>query len=154
MTETEIRARVAEAIAAQAGREGPLLPMLHAIQEAVGHVPDEAVPMLADAMQTTTAEIHGVISFYHDFKRAPQGRHRLRLCRAESCQAVGAAALHDEVRERIGLDWGETTPDGRLTLEAVYCLGLCACGPAAMLDDRPLGRVDAEGLAAAVAEVR
>ncbi|AXC50165.1 formate dehydrogenase subunit gamma [Paracoccus suum] len=145
---------VAEVIAAHSGQDGPLLPMLHDIQSALGHVPEIAVPMLADALRTTTAEIYGVLTFYHDFKRAPQGRHVLRLCRAESCQAMGAAANNDAIMQALNLGWHDTTPDGALTLEPVYCLGLCACSPSAMLDERPMGRVRPETIAAAVAGLR
>lgn len=154
MTDPEIEAAVRDAIAAHRHREGPLLPILHEIQKDAGYIPDGAIPLLADAMQTTAAEIHGTISFYHDFKRAPQGRHVLRLCRAESCQSMGSEALHDEVQRRLGISWGETTPDGQVTLEAVYCLGLCACSPSAMIDERPMGRVDVDRVLAAVAEAR
>ena len=154
MTDPDIEATVLDAIAAHRHREGPLLPILHEIQKEAGYIPEQAIPLLADAMQTTAAEIHGTISFYHDFKRAPQGRHTLRLCRAESCQSMGSDALHDEVQRRLGISWGETTPDGRVTLEAVYCLGLCACSPSAMMDERPMGRVDVERVLAAVAGAR
>lgn len=154
MTDPEIEAAVRDAIAAHRHREGPLLPILHEIQKDAGYIPDGAIPLLADALQTTAAEIHGTISFYHDFKRAPQGRHVLRLCRAESCQSMGSEALHDEVQRRLGISWGETTPDGQVTLEAVYCLGLCACSPSAMIDERPMGRVDVDRVLAAVAEAR
>lgn len=154
MTDSEIEAAVRDVVTAHREREAPLMPMLHAIQEEIGYIPDRAVPILADAMQTTAAEIYGTISFYHDFKRAPQGRHVLRLCRAEACQSMGSAALHDEIQQRLGISWGETTPDGKVTLEAVYCLGLCACSPSAMMDQRPMGRVDVDRVLAAVAEAR
>ncbi|MFX7705194.1 NAD(P)H-dependent oxidoreductase subunit E, partial [Acinetobacter baumannii] len=91
-----------------------------------GHVPEAAVPLLASALNLSRAEVHGVVTFYHDFRREPAGRHVLKLCRAEACQAVGADALHERLLKRLGLDWGATTPDGRLTVEATYCLGLCA----------------------------
>lgn len=154
LDEAGISERVAEVIARHEGQDGPLLPMLHDIQEAVGYVPDAAIPMLAAALQWTVAEVYGVVTFYHDFKRAPQGRHVLKLCRAESCQSMGAAANNDAILSRLGLGWGDTTPDGRLTVEAVYCLGLCACSPAAMLDGRPMGRVRPEGITAAVEGLR
>lgn len=154
LDEATIRERVAEVIAAHEGQEGPLLPMLHDIQHALGFVPDAAVPQLAEALRTTAAEVHGVLTFYHDFKRAPQGRHVLKLCRAESCQAMGAAEANQAILDRLGLDWGGTTADGRLTVEPVYCLGLCACSPAAMLDDQVLGRTSPEGVVAAVEGLR
>lgn len=133
-------------IDAETHREGPLLPILHAIQAAYDHVPDEALPLIASSLNLTTAEVHGVMSFYHDFRKAPAGRHVLRICRAEACQSMGANALSQAVLDQLGLDWGGTTPDGRVTVEPVYCLGLCACAPAAMIDGRLIGRADAARL--------
>ncbi len=132
--------------------EGPLLPMLHGIQEAYGCVPDDARPLIADALNITEAELHGVISFYHDFRREPAGHHVLKICRAEACQAVGANALSDKVLSMLGLDWHGTSADGRITVEPVYCLGLCACGPAAMVDGQVRGRVTAEALVQELAQ--
>ena len=123
--------------------EGPLLPILHAIQSAHGHVPQMAVPLIAEALNITRAEVHGVMSFYHDFREIPAGRHVVRICRAEACQAVGGAALAEDTLARLGVEWHGTTANGAVTIEPVYCLGLCACGPAAMVDDRVVGRVDA-----------
>lgn len=143
--------RIAEILEAHQGLEGPLLPILHAIQEAFGHVPDSAVPQIAKALMLSKAEVHGVISFYHDFREKPAGRHVLKLCRAEACQTVGADAVADRIKRALGIDWHETTPDGRVTLEPVFCLGLCACGPAAMVDGRLVGRCD-EGVLAEVAK--
>ena len=130
------------------GDEGPLLPILHDVQAEWGLIPEAAQPVIAAALGMSRAEIHGVVSFYHDFREAPAGRHVLRLCRAEACQSVGADALAAQVRAALGLDWHETTADGRLTLEPVFCLGLCACGPSAQLDDRLVGRASAEKLVA------
>lgn len=143
--------RIAEILQAHQGLEGPLLPILHAIQEAFGYIPEAAVPQIARALMLTKAEVHGVISFYHDFRDKPAGRHVLKLCRAEACQTMGADAVADRIRRALGIDWNETTADGRVTLEPVFCLGLCACGPAAMVDGRPVGRVD-EGVLAEVAK--
>lgn len=140
-------------IDAELHREGPLLPILHAIQHRYGHVPEMAVPVIAGALNLTAAEVHGVMSFYHDFRKAPAGRHVVKICRAEACQSVGANALSEAVLEKLGIGWGGTTPDGALTVEAVYCLGMCACGPAAMVDGRVLGRVDGARLDAFLAEV-
>lgn len=139
--------RIAEILEAHQGLEGPLLPILHAIQEAFGYVPDSAVPQIAKALMLSKAEVHGVISFYHDFRSAPAGRHVLKLCRAEACQTVGGDAVADRIKAALGIDWHETTPDGRVTLEPVFCLGLCACGPAAMVDGRLVGRCDESVLA-------
>lgn len=143
--------RIAEILEAHQGLEGPLLPILHAIQAAFGFVPDTAVPQIAAALMLSKAEVHGVISFYHDFRSAPAGRHVLKLCRAEACQAMGADRVAGAVKAALGIDWHETTPDGRVTLEPVFCLGLCACGPAAMVDGRLVGRCD-EGIVAEVAQ--
>ncbi len=140
-----------EIVAAHAGREGPLLPILHDIQHRFGHVPQAAVPVIAGALNLSGAEVTGVISFYHDFRKAPAGRHVLKLCRAEACQSMGSEAVAARVLSLLGLDALGTTADGRVTVEPVYCLGLCACAPAAMLDGRVIGRVDAakaEGLVA------
>ena len=124
------------------GLEGPLLPMLHAIQGEWGHVPQAAVPVLADLLNLGVAEVHGVVSFYHDFRKEPAGRHMLKICRAEACQSVGGNAMAQRMLDRLGVDWHGTTRDGAVTVEPVYCLGMCACGPAVMLDDRVIGRVD------------
>lgn len=139
---------IREVVAPLAELEGPLLPMLHAIQEVWGHVPQAAVPLLADLLNLGRAEVHGVISFYHDFRDHPAGRRVLKICRAEACQAVGGAAVAQSVLDRLGLDWHGTTPDGAVSVEPVYCLGLCACGPAAMLDGRVIGRIDADRIEA------
>ena len=143
--------RIAEILEAHQGLEGPLLPILHAIQVAFGHVPDTAIPQIAKALQMTKAEVHGVVSFYHDFRSAPAGKHVLKLCRAEACQTMGADAVADRIKRALGIDWHETTADGRVTLEPVFCLGLCACGPAAMVDGRLVGRCD-ESIVAEVAK--
>lgn len=146
--------RAAQIIAAGAREEGALLPILHALQESFGHVPDAAIPMVAEALNLTRAEVHGVVGFYRDFRRDPPGRHVLKLCRAEACQSRGADALGEEARAALGIGWGETSADRRLTLEAVYCLGLCATAPAALLDGQPIGRLDRERLAALLAGAR
>jgi len=125
---------------------GGLLPILHAIQDELGFVPPAAVPLIAKALNLSRADVHGVISFYHHFRGVAPGRHVLRLCRAEACQAVGARALEKHVFKRAGVGFHETTPDGALTLEPVYCLGNCACAPSLLLDDEIHGRVDIERL--------
>ncbi|MEY8828211.1 formate dehydrogenase subunit gamma [Sedimentitalea sp. XS_ASV28] len=137
---------------AHAGREGPLLPLLHDIQDRFGHIPETAHEIICDALNISRAELHGVISFYHDFRQAPAGRHVLKVCRAESCQSVGANAVAEAVLARLGLEWHGTTNNGAVTIEPVYCLGLCACAPAAMMDDRVIGRVDAAKLDRILAE--
>lgn len=144
----DARAQLDAIIARHAGREGPLLPILHDVQAAFGMIPEAAQPVIGNALGLSRAEVYGVVSFYHDFRQAPAGRHVLRLCRAEACQSVGADALADQVRAALGLDWHETSTDGRLTLEPVFCLGLCACGPAVQMDDRLVGRATAERVVA------
>ncbi len=146
--------RAVEIIARHADREGPLLPVLHDLLEAFGHVPDAAVPIVAGALNRSRAEVHGVVTFYHDFRREPAGRRVLKLCRAEACQARGGDAIAEQAQARLGVPIGATTPDGAVTLEPTYCLGLCASGPAAMLDHRLVGRLDSNSLDALLAEAR
>jgi formate dehydrogenase subunit gamma len=141
-------------ISAHLGREGPLLPILHELQHTFGHIPDDAVLMVAEALNLSRAEVHGVVTFYHDFRREPAGRHVVKLCRAEACQACGGDALAERAQARLGVKFGQTSADGRVTLEPVYCLGLCACAPAALLDGAPIGRLDGEAIDEIVAEVR
>ena len=146
--------RAEEIIAPYLSREGALLPILHALQDTFGHVPREAVALVARALNLSRAEVHGVVSFYHDFSDAPHGRRVVKLCRAESCQAMGGEAAGRFLLAALGLPtgdpWGGTTPDGSVTVEAVYCLGLCAVSPAALIDGEPLGRVDGMTLVEAV----
>lgn len=146
----DLDARLGEILNQHRGMEGALLPILHAVQAAFGHVPEAALPVIAADQGITKAEAHGVMTFYHDFRARPAGQRVLKLCRAEACQAVGADALADAVKARLGLDWHETTADGSVTLEPVFCLGLCACGPAALVDDRLVGRATVDGLIAKV----
>ena len=143
-----------EIIVAHAGLEGATLPILHALQEEFGFVPKQSEAMIADALNLSRAEVHGVVSFYHDFRRAAPGRHVLHVCRAEACQATGAAVLADRLLARLGIAWGGTTGDGSLTVEPCFCLGLCACGPAALLDGEPLARLDDAKLLEATEEAR
>lgn len=137
-----------------AAMDGAALPMLHALQEAFGYVPKECDPMIADALNVSRAEVHGVVSFYHDFRRAPAGRHVLKLCRAEACQSMGAAALAERLLGRLGMGWGGTSADGSLTVDATYCLGLCACAPNALLDGEPVARLDDQVLEDLVRDAR
>src|SRR5271154_6174672 len=122
-------------------RPGPLMLILHRIQEEFGHIPRESVPLIAAALNLSRAEVHGVVTFYHDFRHHPPGRHVIRLCRAESCQAMGAVALARHVKQRLHIDFGQTTEDRHFTLNAVYCLGNCACSPAMTVDGEIYGRV-------------
>jgi formate dehydrogenase subunit gamma len=120
---------------------GALLPILHSLQEEFGYVDEAAVPMLARALNISQADVHGTISFYHDFRKSAPGRHVLKICRAEACQSMGCDRLIRHVEARLGAKLGETTPDGNFTLDQVFCLGLCAMSPALMLDGKPYGRV-------------
>jgi formate dehydrogenase subunit gamma len=144
--------RAAQIIAEHKDLEGPLLPILHALQEAFGYIDQAAEPMIAEALNISRAEVHGVFTFYHDFRHQPAGRHVLKLCRAEACQAAGGDALAARAEAKLGVAIGETTQDRRTTLEAIYCLGLCATAPSAMLDGRLFGRLDPERLDRLVAE--
>jgi len=145
----------ARAIAmAHRDRPGALLPILHALQEAFGYVDEKAEPIIAEVLNVTRAEVHGVVTFYHDFRRKPAGAHTLKLCRAEACQSMGGEALAARAEAALGVASGETTVDGKVTLEAVYCLGLCALAPSAMIDKRVVGRLDAKRLDGLIAEAR
>ncbi|MCO8145434.1 formate dehydrogenase subunit gamma [Rhodovulum tesquicola] len=151
--ETPNAQRAREIAAAHAGMDGPLLPVLHAVQHALGHIPRETLVPMAEELDLSVAEIHGVISFYPDFRTEPGGRRMLKVCRAEACQAMGADRLGEDLRTRLGVDWHGTTADGAVTLEPVYCLGLCACGPAALVDETPVARATAERLERMAREV-
>lgn len=144
--------RTEEIVDGLSALEGPLLPILHAVQEAFGYVPEAALPKIAERLNISRAEVHGVVSFYHDFRSAPAGRHVIKLCRAEACQAQGADAMAERAKARLGVDFHATTRGG-VTLEPVFCLGLCACGPAAMVDGKLVGRLDEARLDAILAEV-
>ena len=137
-----------------AHREGALLPMLHALQAEFGYIDEAAEPLIADALNITRAEVHGVVTFYHDFRHQPAGRHVLKLCRAEACQAAGGDPLALQAEARLGIAMGTTAADGSVTLEPVYCLGLCATAPSAMLDGRIFGRLDEKRLDALLTETQ
>ena len=110
--------------------------------------------MVAQTLNLSRAEVHGVVSFYHDFRHEPAGRHVMKLCRAEACQAMGADALHQHAQNKLRVGWGETTTDGKVTLEPVYCLGLCACAPSAMIDGKVYGGLDNAKLGKLIDRVR
>lgn len=153
MPATPTEERIREIIEEHIGLEGPMLPILHALQHDFGHVPQISVPLIAEALNLGRAEVHGVISFYHDFRDAPAGKHVVKICRAEACQSVGGDAISERAMKLLGVDWHGTSKNGAVTLEPVFCLGLCACGPAAMVDGRVVGRVDAAKLDRILAEV-
>lgn len=151
---TDIASRTSAVISEFKGLEGPLLPILHGVQEEFGYVPGEALPVIAEALNISNAEVHGVVTFYHDYRNHPAGRHVLKICRAEACQSMGGDAMAARIQQLLGIVFHETAQDGSVTLEPIYCLGLCACAPAAMLDGKVIGRLDEEKLEEIVAEVR
>ena len=133
-------------------RPGPLLEVLHGIQTALGFIPPSAVPVIAEELNLSRAEVHGVVSFYHYFRQTPAGKHMVRVCRAESCQAAGGDALAEHARKRLGVDFHQTTADGHFSLDPVYCLGNCACSPAIMIGEQLHGRVSAAQFDALIAD--
>ncbi|GEL25418.1 formate dehydrogenase subunit gamma [Pseudonocardia sulfidoxydans NBRC 16205] len=145
---------VSQALEAHSGSRGALLPILHAVQAELGHVPPSVVPVLADRLNLSTAEVHGVVTFYRDFRTTPPGRVTVRVCRAEACQAVGGQALLEHAVTSLGVARGETTPDGAVTLDEVFCLGNCALGPAVQVGDRLHGRVTPARLDALIGQTR
>lgn len=134
--------------------EGPLLPILHRVQEEFGYVPEAALPVIARELNLSRAEVHGVVTFYHEFRNHPAGKHVVRICRAEACQSMGGRELAEHACKTLDLDWHETTPDGKVTLEPVYCLGLCSIAPSAQVDGELHGRLDRDELTALLKEVR
>ncbi|GAY10429.1 formate dehydrogenase subunit gamma [Pseudonocardia sp. N23] len=145
---------VNRAVETHRASRGALLPILHAVSEELGHVPPSVVPVLADRLNLSTAEVHGVVTFYRDFRTTPPGRVTVRVCRAEACQAVGAEALLEHAVASLGVERGETTPDGAVTLDEVFCLGNCALGPAVQVGDRLHGRVTPARLDALIGQAR
>jgi len=135
-------------------KPGALLPILHGIQDNIGYIPPEAVPVIASELNLSRAEVHGVISFYHYFRETPPGKHTLQICQAESCQAMGSAALTEHAKALLHIDFHQTTGDQAVSLEPVYCLGNCACSPAIMLDDEVYGRVTPTQLAQLIDQAR
>jgi formate dehydrogenase subunit gamma len=146
------REAVRRVLARLRSQPGPLLEVLHGIQDELGYIPPAAVPLIAEELNLSRAEVHGVITFYHHFRSKPAGRHTLQVCRAESCQAVGGEALAAHARQRLGVQFHETTRDGSFSLEPVYCLGNCACSPAVMVDGDVYGRVTPDRLDEILAE--
>lgn len=139
--------------ARHSARRDGLLPLLHAVQEKAGYIEDAVVPLIANALNLSRADVHGVITFYHDFRRTAPGRHIVKLCRAESCQARGGAAIEAQAVRRLGVPMGETRAGGQVSLDPVYCLGLCAIGPNALVDGRPVARIDDAALERIAVEV-
>ena len=144
--ETEHDAEIRQLAEARAAEPGALLPILHAIQDRLGYVPETAVPIVADVLNLSRAEVHGVVTFYHFFRTKAPGKRTLYVCRAEACQSMGSRSLENYARKKLGVDFHETTADGRYSLEPVYCLGNCACSPAVMVDETVYGRVTPQRL--------
>lgn len=147
------RETVRRIVAEMAAMPGALLPILHEVQHRLGHVPDDTVAVIAQGLNLSRAEVHGVISFYHHFRSAPAGKHVVQVCRAEACQAVGARELEAHAQHSLAIETGATTTDGKVTLEPVYCLGNCACGPSVQVDDKIYARVTAERFDALMASL-
>lgn len=144
---------VSEIISSLKDKPGPLLPILHGIQDAIGYIPSDYVPDIAKALSLSRAEVHGVISFYHYFRTTPPGQTTIQLCRAESCQAMGSEQVEAHVKNKLGINFHETTADGKYSLEPVYCLGNCACSPAMLVDNALFGRVSSDNFDTILAEL-
>ncbi len=141
---------ISEILKSHKGQQGTMLPILHSIQEAFGFIPEDAIDPIAEALGRSRAEVYGVISFYHDFKITPEGVHKVQICRAEACQSVGAEGLVKDMLSAFGLEDFGTTADGKVTVEAVYCLGLCPLSPAAMVNGKPMARASVKKVQGAV----
>jgi formate dehydrogenase subunit gamma len=150
---TEVEEVVQQALDDHSQRAGPLLPILRQVQEALRHIPSDAVGIIAKALNLSRAEVHGVVTFYHTFTSEPQGEHVIEVCRAESCQSMGGRAIESQFKKALGIDYGQTTQDGLITLEPVYCLGNCGCSPSVRVGDNIYGRVNADKVDSLVAEL-
>lgn len=146
-------ARTEELVHQHSHLEGPLLPILHAVQHTFGHVPAAAIPVIAEALNVTRADVHGVVTFYEDFHQKPDGDNVVKICRAEACQSMGGEALAAHAERCLGVSFGQTSSDGQVTLEKVFCLGLCATAPAAMVNGELRARLDRAGIEAIAREV-
>lgn len=149
-----VLAAIDEIVARHAGRAGAMLPILHEVNARFGYIPHAAIEKIAAGLNLSRAEVHGVVSFYHDFRTQPPGHHLVRICRAESCQAMGAVALEEHIARAIGTRLGHTSDGGEFSFEAVYCFGNCACSPAVTIDGELLGRATAQSFDAALATRR
>ncbi len=154
ITETQWNSAVVETIDALKAKPGALLPILHDIQSHLGYVPTESIDLIAQALNQSTAEIYGVISFYHQFRTTPRGAHQVEICRAESCQSMGGRDLEMHAKASLGIDYHQTTADGEITLEPVYCLGNCACSPSIRIDDETYARVSSQQFDELVASLK
>lgn len=153
-TKQNLDVRLAALISEHQHMPGGLMPLLHAIQDNIGYVPESSYSQIGKALSLSVAEVHGVVTFYHHFRTHKPGRHVMQICRAESCQSMGSEALEAHAKKCLNVDYHQTTSDDAITLEAVYCLGNCALSPAVMMDEEVYGRVSAEDLDALIAEAR
>jgi len=151
---TDTQAKIQGLIAQHKYLTGALLPLLHAVQDDLGYVPEESYLPISRALALSVAEVHGVVTFYHHFRSHPVGKHILQICRAESCQAMGSEKLEASIKAKLGIDYHQTTLDGAITLEPIYCLGNCACSPSVMMDDEVYGRMDSQKMAELISEAR
>jgi len=135
---------ISDILEAHESRPGNLLPILHNIQDSLGYIPQAAVSAIAETLNLSIAEVHGVISFYHYFRQTPPGHNILHICRAESCQAMNGKEIEKYAKKQLNVDWHETTNDGQFSLEPVYCLGNCACSPSMMINNEVYGRMTRE----------
>ncbi len=154
ITANDLFARLDKHIHAYKSVPGALMPLLHAIQDDIGYIPQESYAPISKALNLSVAEVHGVVSFYHHFRTHPTGKHVLQVCRAESCQAMGCDGLETHIKSSLGIDYHGTTADGAISLEPVYCLGNCALSPAIMMDDEIHGRVSKASIDEIIAEAR
>lgn len=150
----EISTTIQSLVSQHKALPGALLPLLHAIQDTIGYIPEDSYLPISKALALSVAEVHGVVTFYHHFRTHPVGKHVLHICRAESCQAMGLEKLEASIKAKLNIDYHQTTSDGAITLEPIYCLGNCACSPAVMMDDEVHGRMDSQKVADLISEAR
>jgi len=150
----EISTTIQSLVSQHKALPGALLPLLHAIQDTIGYIPEDSYLPISKALALSVAEVHGVVTFYHHFRTHPVGKHVLHICRAESCQAMGSEKLEASIKAKLNIDYHQTTSDGAITLEPIYCLGNCACSPAVMMDDEVYGRMDSQKVADLISEAR
>ena len=153
MNAEQTRLAVDAAIQSNIALKGALLPILHQIQNDLGYIPSEHVADIASALNLSRAEVHGVISFYHSFTTSPHGKHVIEICRAESCQAMGSKKIEAALKQKLGIDYEQTTDDGKFTLNAVYCLGHCACSPSIKIDSQMHSRLTEQSALELIAEL-
>lgn len=150
----EISTTIQSLVSQHKALPGALMPLLHAIQDTIGYIPEDSYLPISKALALSVAEVHGVVTFYHHFRTHPVGKHVLHICRAESCQAMGSEKLEASIKAKLNIDYHQTTSDGAITLEPIYCLGNCACSPAVMMDDEVYGRMDSQKVADLISEAR